>query len=263
LGIVCACADDIGLALRSIMSLVVVFDIFRGAELLTHRVLKPLKCILVLLSRRMPVSFSPLEYGHRFWPGYTTFEDISRWSSLLLGKFVPVWKGFQVKSEAPYLGTYLGPGAGALQWSSSTAKWAQRDRPIAATDAPPFTAANWYNSRAVTTLSFLSQLYQPPDFAVKKRAAIASEYPQDSLHSLLSQWYVSYRTVSVWEETLRFMSAASVLESEPLPFASLWLGAEWWDTHPVAHSLSIACPGCPAHHRLSSCVFSNCEGSPG
>jgi len=48
LGIVCACADDIGLALRSIMSLVVVFQMFRRVALLAHLVLKPLKCTLVL-----------------------------------------------------------------------------------------------------------------------------------------------------------------------------------------------------------------------
>jgi len=77
----------------------------------------------------------------------------------------------------------------------------------------------------------------------------------------------AHRTVSFREETLRFMFAAVASETEPLQFASVWLGrpwADWWGTHPVAHWLSIALAGfCHfenketrwhVHHRLSSCV---------
>jgi len=77
LGIVCACAEDIGSSFRSIMSLVVVFDICPRAALLAHLVLKPLKCTLVPPSRRMPVNFSRSEHGPRFWPCNATFEELS------------------------------------------------------------------------------------------------------------------------------------------------------------------------------------------
>jgi len=118
----------------------------------------------------------------------------------------------------------LGGGAGALQWASSTAKWHQRVRLIAATDAPPSTAFNLCNSRA-------------------------------------------HRIVSVRAETFRVMSAAAVLKTEHLSFASVWLDrpwADWWDNHPVANSLSFVFAGVAhsgnrekrwhVHHSLSSCV---------
>jgi len=159
LGIVCACADDIGLAFLSIMSVVVIFDIFLRAVLLAHLFLKTLKCTLVPVSPGLPLSFIPSEHGPRFWPRSATFEVMCCWCSLWLEQFILVWRGFQVNNEALFFGAYLGPGAGVLQWASSTAKWLQRMRLTAATDAPPSTAVNLYNSRAVMTLSFLTQLY--------------------------------------------------------------------------------------------------------
>jgi len=47
-------------------------------------------------------------------------------------------------------------------------------RLIAATDAPPSTAINLYNSRAVSTFSLLTQLYQPLGFTPSRN------FPQEA-----------------------------------------------------------------------------------
>jgi len=116
LGTVCACADDIGLALRFVWSLAIVSEIFAHAEYLTLLKLKPAKCVLVPLFRSLPRDFQPPIKGRSvsMFSNTAEFSDLARWCSLWLAQFLPAWSSFQVASEALYLGAFLGPGAGRL-----------------------------------------------------------------------------------------------------------------------------------------------------
>ena len=138
-GVVRACADDIGMVLRSVSDLVSAHAVFSRAKRFAGLALKPAKCNLVPLAAQ--------------WS-----DKLSRAIHHRLANMIGEWQAFQVLPCCRYLGFYLGPAAGQMQWASPLSKWASRSELIAATGCPPLAAACLYNSRAVTTLSYVGQL---------------------------------------------------------------------------------------------------------
>ena len=88
-------------------------------------------------------------------------ELIKTW----LVTFVPHWSGFTVCGASKYLGIFLGPSAGTTQWSLPLEKWSSRAATITDVGASAAIAANLYNSRAVTTMSYVAQLRPLPKAA--------------------------------------------------------------------------------------------------
>jgi len=281
-GAVCACADDIGLALMSVRSLPIVSEIFAHAEYLTSLKLKPTNCVLVPLSRCVPRDFV-LRIAGRFaslFLNIAEFSDLARWCSLWLAQFLPACSSFQVASEVLYLGAFLGPEAGRLQWGSAANKWPQRARDIANTSAPPVAAVSLYKSRAMPALGFLCQLFLPPALAANERVVIASilklPYNAFSLCGLLNLWQwggcrvhsllvtafatlarSAARTATIWPETLEFLTTVANDQSEPLPFIRVWQGTPWecwWDSQPIAYTLSLAAAALPRHPLVCHCL---------
>ena len=115
LGIVRACADDIGISLHDFRSLANVSIVFECAKRLANLNLKPPKCHIVPLN--CPSSDS----------GQPDYSLITKW----LEVHIPNWKTFQICRAAKYLGFFLGPGAGANQWTLPIKKWKDRSRDIA------------------------------------------------------------------------------------------------------------------------------------
>ena len=134
-----ACADDIGGAFSSISELRKIVPVFRVAQEVAGLQLKLSKCVIVPLHRRC----SP-----------HVVELIKIW----LAKHIPIWHDFNVCGASKYLGIFLGPSAGATQWSLPLEKWSARAATITDVGASAAIAANLYNTRAVTTMSYVAQL---------------------------------------------------------------------------------------------------------
>ena len=85
-GILRACADDLGVALRALRFLKLLFPIFQSAQSIAGLILKPSKCNLVVLVQLNDVLHA----------------QIKAW----LAANLPSWAGFQVCCTAKYLGFF-------------------------------------------------------------------------------------------------------------------------------------------------------------
>ncbi|CAK0825212.1 unnamed protein product, partial [Prorocentrum cordatum] len=144
LGLVRACADDIGGALLAIRHLVHVYRVMKMASDLANLALKVSKCKIVPLSDR----FSP-----------NLSATVSYWVSHL----VPEWSSFEVAPKLLYLGLWLGPAVvPSTSWIDPVAKLRLRAQAIGRGTAPASLSATLYNTRAVTTISYVAQFCWPP-----------------------------------------------------------------------------------------------------
>eukprot|EP00973_Karenia_brevis_P076627 10644431-Karenia_brevis.AAC.1 len=98
LGVVRACADDVGCALQSLLSLIVIASIFRLAKMICSLQLKTAKCVLAPLNVRCTM-------------------HVQEQVRLFLCAQLPEWAQFKVAGEGNYLGVLMGPLASlASQW---------------------------------------------------------------------------------------------------------------------------------------------------
>ena len=74
----------------------------------------------------------------------------------------PEWADFQIKDTGKYLGRYLGPGAGALQWKGPLGKFKARVLDLSAERAPLNISARQFASKCVSVLGYVAQLVNPP-----------------------------------------------------------------------------------------------------
>ena len=113
LGIVRACADDIGAAIKSSQVLKPSNHVFKLARLAAGLKVKTKKCVIV--------------------PVYTscTLSTQSVWKDWL-ATHLPHWGDFSIRGSAKYLGIFIGPAAGSVQWCVQAQKWTDRSRAIAA-----------------------------------------------------------------------------------------------------------------------------------
>ena len=143
LGHVRACADDIGIVLRSLSSLTVLFPIFNSTVLASGLDLKPAKCNIVPLDRM----------------NNDIKQNIVQW----LVKHLPNWQSFKVTECAKYIVFFLGPGASMHSYRAPFLKWAGRAKDISLANLGPAASAFAYNTEAASTLSYIGQLlFFPP-----------------------------------------------------------------------------------------------------
>ena len=151
LGHVRACADDIGIVLRSIASLSELAPIFGLALHATGLDLKPSKCNIV-----------PLDLMSD-----SVKQQIMQW----LIDHLPHWQTFKVTNCAKYLGFFLGPGASFHSYRAPFFKWAGRAKEISAANLGPAASAFAYNTEAASTLSYIGQLLLFPFSLYKQQDA--------------------------------------------------------------------------------------------
>ena len=160
LGIVRACADDIGICLQNLQNyktLTLAHEVFQEAKKLANLNLKPTKCNVI------PLNVCPLRPGpHQLLTNEIGAAECSAIQKWLLTN-LPDWQDFKLCMSAKYLGFHLGPKAGADQWVAPLRKWQERAKDIAASHMGSKLAALTYNSRAVSVLGFIAQLAPPPD----------------------------------------------------------------------------------------------------
>ena len=155
-GMVRACADDIGAALRSYVMLKRIKPAFDLARELAGLGLGYKKCLIVPTSA--PFS-SELQ------------ESIKNWLRSEISEWVP----FKVVPSGRYLGFQLGPETRVCQWTSALRKFSTRAKSIGALHVGDSLSAHMYNSQAVSVLGYLFQLVlPPPSLPQRERAAMQS-----------------------------------------------------------------------------------------
>jgi len=161
-GRVFACADDVGMVLFSIRSLIIAQEVFKHAETLALLKLKPVKCMLVPLSKMLPATFDLAAPGPLVCISSSAeFADVRAWCKLWLQQFLPSWATFSVDSSAVYLTARLGPTLEGKQLDEPIAKWVSRSRLVAEAGAAPLASASLYNSRALSVTCYLAQFVLP------------------------------------------------------------------------------------------------------
>eukprot|EP00959_Pyramimonas_sp_CCMP1952_P214208 4482039-Pyramimonas_sp.AAC.1 len=117
-GVVRACADDVGAALRRLEHLRIMRRIFSMANRVAALILKLKKCAVAPLSGPYTPALRP-EY------------------QAAIAQLVPDWTQIPVNDVPKYLGMWLGPAALDHSWRSPIAKWRSRTLELALTGAPP------------------------------------------------------------------------------------------------------------------------------
>ena len=141
--VVRACADDVGVALRFLKQLRILYDIFEKYAKATNLKLKPGKCIII------PTTCMLDE------------ESLSLLRSFLEQE-VPQWAAMKIQGTAKYLGAFIGPRAGTQFWKAAIQKFKSRCVQIKQMGLPIGLATARFNTHAVSVLGFLAQLAPPP-----------------------------------------------------------------------------------------------------
>ena len=95
-------------------------------------------------------------------------EYIRNW--LILN--IPDWQNFQIDSSAKYLGFHMGPKAGSKLWIAPISKWLMRIKDYGNAHMNATLAAITYNTRAISVLGYIGQLFPPPSMQAIERAAL-------------------------------------------------------------------------------------------
>ena len=132
MGIIRACADDIGAALRSADVLPRLAATFKDAENLAGLTLKMKK-----------TNFIPLN----MFNSDKVISSLRLWIS----SNVPHWSEVQIVDCARYLGAFLGPKSANVAWSSPITKWSNRTSTISASGVPLCVSVWLYNTRALSS----------------------------------------------------------------------------------------------------------------
>jgi hypothetical protein len=183
LGVVRACADDVGFALTSIRVLPKVASTFRFAKALAGLHIKFKKSAIVPLCEWSPARAN----------------EVKDWISAHLNE----WSTINIAPAAKYLGTFLGPSIKDLPWRAPCVKWKSRVDAIATAGAPPSISASLYNTHALPVLSYVAQLAVPPrELVSQERFALSRIFhaPPNSFSRAdllnLSQWgSVHFRSI--------------------------------------------------------------------
>ena len=143
LGMPRACADDVGVALRHLKDISILYVFFTRYTSISGLTLKPPKCVIVLTARACS--------DHNC-------QVIKEW----LSESCPAWKDMAICSAAKYLGFYLGPASAPLQWKKALVKFQDRVNHIHSCQLPAELAASQYRIKAVPILGYIAQLVRPP-----------------------------------------------------------------------------------------------------
>ena len=154
-GVLRACADDVGAALKHIKFLRIFERVFFRARMAAGLSLGLPKCKLI------PVAV-PFTSAVR--------DQVRSW----LEAYLPEWSTFEVVPSGVYLGFALGPGVTLESWEGPLSKLEVRARAIGGAKAPPTVSTLLYNSRAVPVVGYVPQLVSPPPSLYKSESLLAS-----------------------------------------------------------------------------------------
>jgi len=156
LGLIRACADDIGASLSRLDALCILHKLFCQFQVVSGLTLKAKKCILILTSVHKSVN---------------NIAFIKAW----FHSFLPDWKDFEIVDKGKYLGVYLGPLSGSIQWQAAIAKFQARIHEIYSLSLPKGLAVARYTGRAVAVLGYVAQIVHPPPHIKKIELAAAGK----------------------------------------------------------------------------------------
>jgi len=243
-GVLRACADDIGVALRTLSQFKLMEPVFKLASKYAGLTLKPKKCVLIPL---VPMT-----------PGL--YDSIRKW----LHNEIPDWSNFRIDHAGKYLGFMLGPSAMVQQWASPLGKFVSRAQEVANSHPSVAIAAYAYNTKVVTVVGYVAQLFRLPKNAMQKERTAM----QHILHTATNAFTHSdffhlstaggpylrsmcataratlfrsaIKTVPHWPEwKMQIVTAA--MESLPVSrIASGELYPSFWDGPPIAFNLDAA-----------------------
>jgi len=146
LGTILACADDIGAALQELNTVKAISKVFKTFQRISGLALKPSKCLLILTS----VVCS--EHNIRI---------VRQW----LRENIPEWADMNISDKGKYLGIYLGPKAGSVQWIAPVCKYRARVDLVASAHLPTSLSIAEYNSKCSSVLGYVAQFVPlPPKF---------------------------------------------------------------------------------------------------
>lgn len=150
-------ADDAAVVLRDLEQLGDVKRIFDEYAAASGLQFKAAKCVVLPL---------------RLHDG--DMDETVRQYSAAICRIAPQWASFKVASSAVYLGFRLGPGASpAEKWASVVQKYSSRAKAMAASVAPPSTAAQYYKVYILPTLQYTAQLCEAsPSVAAAYEVAV-------------------------------------------------------------------------------------------
>jgi hypothetical protein len=203
LGIIRACADDIGAALRSVTVLPKIAETFKNAEVLAGLTLNLKKTNFLPLN--VPLSA-------------TATSHLKGW----LSKHVPHWSDVQIVDCARYLGAFLGPKSAHVAWESPIAKWANRTSVIAASGAPVGVSVMLYNTRALSTLSYVAQFSFIPQSAFPRERALLGRLLHLPGNALTSAGVFSLVRWGSYEIKSAFATSLAILMRSALVTLTTW-----------------------------------------
>lgn len=243
LGVIRACADDIGAALKSFQYLRKLALVFEWAKNIANLTLKPAKCKLIPSS----LPFSP---------------ELAKFLAEWIQSNIPAWANFNVVPHAVYLGFVMGPRIKDVQWTTAISKWLSRGKAICSSHACPAIATFAYNHTSVPVLTYRGQLLIPPhDIQTKELHLLHFLWHMPTNTFELSTFFnvgsigahciksvscmckaamfrTASRTITGWEHQTRLLKD---LVLEYLPGAS-WssniLAPDFWDTPAYASNLA-------------------------
>ena len=259
LGVIRACADDVGAAIRDFRYLNRLFHVFRSAREIANLTLKPSKCNLVPSS----LPFSP-----------ETVQYISSW----IQSNIPDWAALNIVPHAKYLGFIMGPIIKEVQWSGVFSKWLARGKAIANSHACPGTTTFSYNHTGVPILGYRGQLIElPHDAGMRERHFLhflwhiptntldlstffntqslgAYHFQSVKCFCKASMFRAASQTISGWEQQVAKLKRL-VLDHLP---ASSWtfdvLAPSFWDTPAYVQNLAACVAGIPSDSDLCKAV---------
>ena len=275
-GILRACADDIGIALKSLATFKYLFPIFDSAQMIAGLTLKPSKCNVIPTSEQ----FS---------------EELVARIKAWLNANVPGWANFSIKSSAKYLGFYLGPSANELQWKEPIAKFTSRALALNRTSNPVSINSYLYNCCCSSVVQYKAQLlFLPPNFSQTERTAMQAVFhlATNSLdHASFFYLFIAggpkiqsasvaakaaiFRTAcnsyNIWSEWKRQLDSISLDVLSLQEHGAGLRSPAWWDTAPIALNLAQAWFSFPgdtrwhagaaaAHNEISSAILKRRDG---
>ena len=138
-----SCADDIGMALRRLEVIALVFKLFEDFRSVSLLTLKPAKCVLI-----------------------TTVCATRKWNVDMIRAFlrrvVPAWSGISIRDSAKYLGFFIGRLADKEQWKGAIRKFSGRCIDLKHSEQPLAMSVGQFNGKVVPVLGYLAQLALPP-----------------------------------------------------------------------------------------------------
>ena len=181
-----------------------------------------------------------------------------------LATHLPQWTDVRIASCGEYLGFWIGPSIKDKMWNKPESKWDSRSRDIAAAKLAPSLGVQQYNARAVTTMSYVAQLYPLSNAMMKNEKSVIQnifhvlnntfpvplifqmknvKVPQpDSLLALsfAARYRAATKTLTTWRANLDELNACRS-EHAPLNwFVGRAHSSPWWDTPPIADLVADA-----------------------